>query len=259
MVVIKAEGEDLIRGRLVKSGEEWILQCRSEQRRAKEQGMKERFQKRFEEGLAAIAAGLGKKRTTKSYEKILQRIGRLKERSHGIHQYYDIEITQREGTVQGLRWTLSRAAEAEQRYSGEYFLRTSRHDLDEKSLWQLYITLEGIEDSFRSLKSELGLRPVFHSKEARIKAHLFVSILAYHLLSAIRHRLRSRGHLMRWATVRQRMSTHVVSTVSMRTESGTTMSIRTPSSPEVFHRDVYRALGIRMNPIPTRRAERQKV
>jgi len=75
MVVIKAEGEDLIRGRLVKSGEEWILQCRSEQRRAKEQGMKERFQKRFEEGLAAIAAGLGKKRTTKSYGKILQRIG----------------------------------------------------------------------------------------------------------------------------------------------------------------------------------------
>ncbi len=259
MVVIKAEGEELIRGRLVKSGEEWILQCRSEQRRGKEQGMKERFQKRFEEGLEAIAAGLGKKRTTKSYEKILQRIGRLKERSHGIHQYYDIEITQRDGTVQALRWTLARAEQAEQRYSGEYFLRTSRHDLDEKSLWQLYITLEGIEDSFRSLKGELGLRPVFHSKESRVKAHLFVSVLAYHLLSAIRHRLRSQGYLMRWASVRQRMSTHVVSTVSMKTESGTTVSIRTPSSPEVFHRDIYRALGIRMNPIPTRRAERQKV
>ena len=259
MVVIKAEGEELIRGRLVKSGEEWILQCRSEQRRAKEQGMKERFQRRFEEGLEAIAAGVGKKRTTKSYEKVLQRIGRLKERSHGIHQYYDIQITQREGTVQGLRWTLSRAQEAEERYSGRYFLRTSRHDLDEKRLWQLYITLEGIEDSFRSLKSELGLRPVFHSKESRVKAHLFVSVLAYHLLSAIRHRLRSQGYLMRWATVRQRMSTHVVNTVSMKTDSGATVSIRTSSSPEVFHRDIYRALGIRMNPIPTRRALREKV
>jgi len=135
----------------------------------------------------------GKKRTTKSYEKVLQRIGRLKERSHRIHQYYDIQITQHEGSVQGLRWTLSRAQEAEERYSGQYFLRTSRHDLDEKRLWQLYITLEGIEDSFRSLKSELGLRPVFHSKESRVKAHLFVSVLACHLLSAIRHRLRSQG------------------------------------------------------------------
>jgi len=259
MVVIKAEGEELIRGRLVKSGEEWVLQCRSEQRRAKEQGMKERFQKRFEEGMEAIAAGLGKKRAMKSYEKILQRIGRLKERSHGIHQYYDIQISQRDGMVQALRWTLSRAEEADQRYSGQYFLRTSRHDLDEKGLWQLYITLEGIEDSFRSLKSELGLRPVFHSKESRVKAHLFVSVLAYHLLSAIRHRLRSQGYMMRWATLRQRMSTHVLSTVSMKTESGTTVSIRTPSSPEVFHRDVYRALGIRMNPIPTRRAQREKV
>ena len=259
MVVIKADGEQLVRGQLVKSGDEWLLRCRSEQRRAKEQGMKERFQKRFEEGLAAMAAGLGKKGTTKSYEKILQRIGRLKERSHGIHQYYDIEITQHEGTVRALRWSLARAEEAEKRYSGEYILRTSRHDLDEQSLWQLYITLEGIEDSFRALKSELGLRPVFHFKEQRIKAHLFVSVLAYHLLSAIRHRLRSQGYLMRWATVRQRMSTHVLSTVSMKTDSGAAVSIRTPSSPEVFHRDIYRALGLRMNPIPARRAERQKV
>jgi transposase len=259
MVVIKAEGEQLIRGRLEKSGQEWILQCRSEQRRGKEQGMKERFQKRFEEGLEAIAAGVGKKGTTKNYEKILQRIGRLKERSHGIHQYYDIHITQQDGKVQGLRWAMTRAEQAEQRYSGQYFLRTSRQDLDEKSLWQLYVSLEGIEDSFRSLKSELGLRPVFHSKESRVKAHLFLSVLAYHLLSAIRHRLRSQGYLMRWATIRQRMSTHVLSTVSMKAESGTTLSIRTPSSPEVFHRDVYRALGIRMNPIPTRRAQRTKV
>ena len=258
LVVIKAEGEELIRGQLVKSGEEWILRCRSEQRRAKEQGMKERFQRRFEEGLEALVAGLGKKGTTKSHEKILQRIGRLKERSHGIHQYYDIQITQHDGKVEALSWRLARAQEAEKRYSGEYFLRTSRHDLDEGSLWQLYITLEGIEDSFRSLKSELGLRPVFHFKEARVKAHLFLSVLAYHLLSAIRHRLRSHGYMMRWATVRQRMATHIVSSVSMRTQTGASVSIRTPSSPEVFHRDIYRALGIRMNPIPTRRGERSK-
>ena len=259
MVLIKAEGEELIQGKLVKSGKEWILQCSSEQRRAKEQGMKERFQKRFEEGLEAIAAGLGKKGGTKSYEKVLERIGRLKERSHGIHRYYDVEVTQRDGKAQTLRWSYSRGEQADERYSGQYYIRTSRDDLDEKSLWQLYITLGGIEDSFRSLKSELGLRPVFHFKQERIKAHLFISVLAYHLLSAIRHRLRAQGYLMRWATIRQHMSTHVVSTVSMKTDSGAAVSIRTPSTPEVFHRDIYRALGIRMNPIPRRRVQRQKV
>lgn len=259
MVLIKAEGEQLIQGKLVKSGKEWILECSSAQRRAKEQGMKERFQKRFEEGLDAIASSLAKKGGRKNYEKVLERIGRLKERSHGIHRYYDVEVTQRDGKAQTLRWSYSRGEQADERYSGRYYIRTSRDDLDEKSLWQLYVTLGGIEDSFRSLKSELGLRPVFHFKQERIKAHLFISVLAYHLLSAIRHRLRAQGYLMRWATVRQHMATHVVSTVSMKTASGGRVSIRTPSTPEVFHRDIYRALGIRMNPIPTRRLERQKV
>lgn len=63
---------------------------------------------------------------------------------------------------------------------------------------------------------------------------------------------------MRWTTVRQRMATHVMSTVTMKTQSGASVSVRTPSIPEVFHGDIYRALGIRMNPLPVRRAERQK-
>jgi hypothetical protein len=180
MVLIKARAENVVRGKLVKGQGEWILRCESSQRRVKEQAMKERFRQRFEEGLTEIRASLGKKRGTKSYEKVLERLGRLKERSHGIHRYYEITLIHDQRTVSELRWNYSRAAEADERYAGRYYIRTSRTDLDEKSLWQLYVTLGGIEDSFRSLKGELGLRPVFHSKSTRIKAHLFITVLAYH-------------------------------------------------------------------------------
>ena len=256
MVLIKARAENVVRGKLVKGQGEWILRCESSQRRVKEQAMKERFRQRFEEGLTEIRASLGKKRGTKSYEKVLERLGRLKERSHGIHRYYEITLIHDQRTVSELRWNYSRATEADERYAGRYYIRTSRTDLDEKSLWQLYVTLGGIEDSFRSLKGELGLRPVFHSKSTRIKAHLFITVLAYHLLNTVRHRLRQHGYVARWSTIRQRLSTHVMSTISMKTEKGTSISIRAASTPEVEHRDIYRALGLRLSALPRRRSER---
>lgn len=259
MLLIRAEREKIVRGKLVKTEGEWVLRCHSSEREAKEQGMKRGFQKRFEEGLEGIRASLSTKRGTKNYERVLERIGRLKERSHGIHGYYDIEVHQKGQIATDIRWSFTRAKEADERYSGHYYLRTSRDDLDEKNLWELYITLGGIEDSFRSLKGELGLRPVFHFKEQRIKAHLFITVLAYHLLSAIRHRLRDRGYLARWSTIRAKLSTHVMSTVSMTSDTGSRIGIRTPSSPEVPVRDIYRALGLRINPIPVRRSERAEM
>ncbi|MEW6756497.1 MAG: IS1634 family transposase [Candidatus Latescibacterota bacterium] len=255
MVLIRAEREKIVRGKLVKTGAERVLRCHSSEREAKEQGMKRGFQKRFEEGLEQIRGALHTKRGTKDYRKVLERIGRLKERSHGIHEYYEIEVQQNDQIATDIRWSFRGAKEADERYSGVYYLRTSRDDLDEKSLWELYITLEGIEDSFRSLKGELGLRPVFHFKECRIKAHLFIAVLAYHLLSAIRHRLRDRGYLARWSTIRAKLSTHVMSTVSMKSETGSRISIRTPSRPEPAVGDIYRALGLRLNPLPVRRSE----
>ena len=155
-----------------------------------------------------------------SDDKVLERIGRLKERSHGIHRYYDIEVPKKDQIATDIRWSFSRSEEADERYSGRYYLRTSRDDLDEKSLWELYIT-----------------------------------VLAYHLLSGIRHRLREHGYLARWSTIRAQLSTHIVATISMKTDRGGRISIRTASSPEVAHGDIYRALGLRLNPFPVRRSE----
>ena len=255
VVQIKAQGNNRVTGKLIKGESEWVLVCHSEQREAKEQAMAAGFRRRFEEGLEMIRSSLTKKRGHKSYEQVLQRIGRLKERSHGIHQYYDIQIDRSGEVVTEIRYSYAQSERAERRYSGRYYIRTSRSDLQEAELWQLYITLTGIEDSFRSLKSELGLRPVYHRVERRIKGHLFITLLAYHVLNAIRHNLRAAGYRMRWSTLRDRLSTHIISTVTMNTEEGRRVHIRSTSRPEVFHRNIYRALGLGAGPLRRRMTE----
>lgn len=125
----------------------------------------------------------------KKYERVLERIGRLKERYALIGQYYTIGVTQDNGIATNLLWKLAKADKCKERFSGSYFLRTSRTDLNEEELWSLYIMLTNVEDAFRSLKHELELRPVYHQKETRSDGHLFITILAYHLLNSIQHQL----------------------------------------------------------------------
>jgi len=252
LVSIRDKRDSHIEARLVKGQPEWVLICDSSSRRHKEQAMKDRFQRRYEEGLAEIKAALSKKGGTKRYEKVLERIGRLKERCHGIAQYYELSVSRQDEIVTDLTWTLTKSEAAESRYSGRYYIRTSRRDLSEKQIWELYVTLGGIEDSFRALKSELGMRPVYHWAQRRIQAHIFITVLAYHLLNAIRHRLRSAGTLMRWSTVRRRLSSHVLVSTTISKDDGRTVYLRTPSTPELFHRDIYRALGLRPSPIRRR-------
>ena len=71
--------------------------------------------------------------------------------------------------------------------NGIYCLRTNADTLDEETLWRTYVTLTDLEAVFRSLKSELGLRPIYHQKQSRIDAHLFIALLAYSLVHAIRY------------------------------------------------------------------------
>jgi len=162
-------------------------------RELKESAMLESFRKKFEEGLESIKESLKKKTGVKKYEKVMERLGRLKQITHGVYQFYDIEVIKDEkGNVKEINYKYSKEEEAKEKYSGQYYIKTSRMDLKEKEIWELYITLNGIEDSFRSMKEDLGMRPVFHRKNTRIEAHLFITVLAYHILNAIRYELRKK-------------------------------------------------------------------
>lgn len=257
LLTIKQDKNNKVEAILLKKDDESILYCKSFLKGKKEKAMKMRLQKRFEEGLEGIAASLCKKRGVKKYDKVIERIGRLKEKNASIAHYYKIDVKQ-EGEIVpsgGINWTFENEQKADQRFSGTYFLRSSRTDLNEKDIWSLYVMLTNVEDAFRSLKSDLDFRPVFHRKEFRVDAHLFIAVLAYHLLVSIRAELKKHDIFERWWHVRELLSNHIRVTTSMTNIEGEQIHIRNCSDPEPFNRAVYNALGLKQYPLGAKRTK----
>ena len=99
-------------------------------------------------------------------------------------------------------------------------MRTSQTGWDIEKILRTYWKLTGIEATFRELKTELSLRPIWHQKEQRIQAHLFIAVLAYHAVHLTRTRLRSAGIKLRWEGVRNRMNQWVRITSRIQTVDG---------------------------------------
>ena len=108
--------------------------------------------------------------------------------------------------------------------------------------------LTDIEDAFRSMKSELGLRPVYHQKERRVDGHLFITVLAYHVLHTIRFKLGKRWMVQSWSTIRKELSTHMRITTTMKRDDGKMIHIRKSTRPEPFHVQIYDALNLPHRP-----------
>jgi len=228
-----------------------ILYCRSLLKSKKEQSMLDNYRKRFEEELQIAKESLSKKRGTKQYEKVLERIGRIKERNSSIAKYYHINIKKdaESETVQDITWWIINSRDQEFNFSGSYFLKTTRRDLNEEELWNTYTMLSMVEAAFRSLKSELAFRPVYHRREDRSDSHLFIAVLAYHLLNTIRMKLKQKEIHISWERLREAMSTHVVITSTMKTKENKNILYRQTSEAEYFHNEIYQALNLNPKPL----------
>ncbi len=249
LVTIKSDQANTIKAQLFQAGGENILYCKSRDKGLKEMAMKSLFQERFEAGLQSIARSLSNKGGTKRYDKALIRIGRLKEKYSRIAHYYRIEVAQKGALATAVSWQFEQQAEAEQNFSGSYFLRTSRAELKEKELWELYTTLTQVEDAFRTLKSDLCLRPIHHKKEYRSDAHIFITLLAYHLLNSIRVKLAKHDIHLRWENLRKRLASHIRITTSFTTKQGKRFHLRNSSVPDPFPAAVYNALNLSAVPL----------
>ena len=133
-------------------------------------------------------------------------------------------------------------------------MKTDREDLSADEVWRIYILLTRAEAAFRTLKSPLGERPVFHHQEGRVEAHIFLCVLAYHLLISIEKTLLNQGVHSSWATVREVLKTHQVNTIVLPTDRGPVLRIRKSTTPEPAHRDLYAKLGIQPEVIRPRKS-----
>ncbi len=245
--LIGEEADGVYVKRVEEEGKARVL-CASVGRKEKEQGMDRLQEKRFLEALERLSGRIRMKRL-KKMEKVWERVGRIRERYPSIAQYYTVttETTQDGKEVQSLRWEV-RKVEREQRekLTGCYVLESTRTDLSAAEIWKLYMTIQRVESAFRCLKSELGLRPIYHQKTERTKAHLFISIVAYHLLNWIEQRLKEAGDHRQWSTIRKTLSTHQRCTVIFRDEEDKVYHLRVSGKPESLHEDIYRKLGVPM-------------
>lgn len=215
-----------------------LVLCRSAQRRLKEEAMISRAEERFLVDLRALSERIAKGRL-KSPVVIERKIGSLQKKHPKVNRFYTIEFRDK-----SLSWKRDEVKMEEAlSLCGDYVLKTDRN-LDADQLWQLYMTLLKAEAGFRMLKSSLGLRPNYHQLEERVDAHIFISVLAYHLLMWVRHRLELSGDTRDWNTVRRLLSTHSLLSTLLPLEDGRTIQIRKPSVPDPEQALVLRNLGI---------------
>jgi len=252
-IVIKETKQNKVEAKRIAADDEILLYCKSNLKKQKEKSMQNRFEQNFQEQLRFLSKSIRKKGCTKRYDKVLERVGRLKEKYKQIARFYQIHVEEKDGLACRITWEYLKEL-SDKRFSGAYFLRTDRFDLSEKDIWSIYTMLTQLEGAFRTLKSDLLLRPVFHQKENRSDAHIFITLLAYHLLHSIRSCLKQQGiSSMSWKQIRDRMSTHCRLTNRINTKEGHTLFIRKCSEPETFHKTIYNALSLNHRPCKTKK------
>jgi hypothetical protein len=247
-VETKTASQETIRLQRVVSedGEEVRLHCHSAGREAKETAITGRFVKRFEDGLAKLAAGLAKPRGQKTLATIQQRVGKLKKSSRGIGQHYDITVVPDDtgAKATAITWTKTPVAGSMLTDPGVYCLRSNETTWDAEKLWRTYTMLTDLEAVFRGLKSELGLRPVFHQKDDRTEGHLFITVLAYQMVQVIRRKLAEQGEHLSWTGLREILSVQQRVTATFRQRDGRTLHVRKATVAEPALRRLYDALAI---------------
>ena len=215
-----------------------LVLCRSAQRRLKEIAMISRAEERFLKDLEALQTRIEKGQLKKA-ALIERKIGALQKKHPRANRYYTLALC--EGRLVSER-NESKLEEAIS-LCGDYVLKTDK-DLPADQLWELYMTLLKAEAGFRMLKSSLGLRPNYHQLEGRVDAHIFISVLAYHLLSWVRHHLEASGDTRDWNTIRRLLSTHSLVSTLLPLEDGRVLQIRKPSVPDPEQASVFQKLGI---------------
>jgi len=232
-------------------GDEVHILCRSEGREAKDRAIREKHEQRF---LADLRKLQGRVATGKLKDaaKVHQAIGRLKERYPRVARYYAIGYDAPTASVTWVENTEKKAVAT--RLDGGYLLKTDRQDLTDEEIWRTYILLTRVEAAFRAMKSPLCERPIFHRLEHRVQTHIFLCVLAYHLLVAIEKLFLEAGIHTSWATLREELRTHQVVTVVLPASNGDVLKVRKGSTPEPRHKEIYATLHIPsevMKPVKT--------
>lgn len=248
------DGKNPVLIRRIESAQELTVLCRSDERKKKEDAIisktEEKLLAAFEKLKKRIDINDGKLHLKKGAETVNRNIGKLCGKYIRAAKFYSITYEPESRCFSWMRNDEKYQADAE--LHGCYHLRSSRKDLSDDSIWHIYITLTKVENAFRLLKSNLGLRPFFHYTEDRCDGHIWITVLAYHLLRWIEYSLESVGCKLSWQKVRRLLATHCYTTMIIPTTDGKVRNLRKPGWPDERQRAIYNYLAINCAELPSK-------
>lgn len=261
---------------------DYYLKVESHAKAMKESSMNEQFRERFEQELQKIADSLTKKSGVKQLDKVHERIGRAKQKYPSIARYFDIEIEykpyvqekaskkdkdqdknknqdnqaveiNKPQIVTAIKWSIKPDVDINAR-SGVYFLRTTLESDNEELLWQSYNIIREIEATFRVLKTDLDLRPIYHKKDENTMAHLHLGILAYWVVNTVRFQLKQNGINSGWREIVRIMNTQKAVSTLAQNHVEEVIKIRRCSEPNKKVIQLYDALKYKYTPFKKKKS-----
>jgi hypothetical protein len=224
------------------------LWVKSKTKALKENSMNGLLSQRFEEGIQSISEGITKKGGTKKLEKVYERIGRLKQKYPSVHKYYDIIVHDNNNGTATEILCKHKEGEDTDKNAGIYFLRTTLNGKDEKTLWAIYNIIREIEYTFRVLKTDLDLRPIYHKTDDASMAHLHLGILAYWLVVTIRYQLKQKGYRHDWSEIVRTMNTQKCVTTTVENKNEEIISVRQCTEPTQKAKQIYDLMNYKYVP-----------
>ena len=233
--LLSADWEKIREGLEVKAcpspdGAETFILCRSEARAQKEKAIHDRFEKRIEQGLEKIAESCRKRK--QKIGSIERRVGRLLGANTRAAGLFKVEVKEGKSGQVAIAWQkIEDWRQWAELSEGYYMLRTNIIDWKPGELWEAYIQLTQAETAFRIQKSDLRIRPIWHQKENRVKAHILVCFLTYVLWKMLGQMCKKTGLGNEPRQVFDEISQIKVVDVVMPTKQGTTITKRCISQP----------------------------
>jgi Transposase DDE domain len=234
------KGDKIQVRKIVLDDDEIMLQIVSDQKKIKEESIDTKITKRFEEKLTYLKEGLTLPRRLKKIIKVHEHVGRLKDQFAKVAQHYEITYVQddKEGVITDITWERNKGSE---KPKGEYFLRFSKKELSDKEIWDGYNLTREVEASFKCLKSDLNVRPIFHHKDKWIETHIWLSVLAYQIVNFIRIQLKDQNIQYSWTTIVEKLKTQRITTTTMDVKGNKKAILKTCTQ---ANEDVKRIYGV---------------
>lgn len=248
-VIIEDNRKNKIQLQKVKQSgkDDYFVYIKSDQKAKKERSMEDRFTEKFEKELEEFNKNLQKKGARRKLADVYQRIGRFKERNHYISGQYDISFTEddKKMIVTSIQW---KRKPSRNQYDGTYFIRYSNNNLSTKEIWDIYNTIREVEQTFRTLKTDLQIRPIYHQNDREILSHIYVGIIAYQVVNTIRFQLKKHKITLSWDKIVKKLNAYKSVYTDMMTKDGKKIILKYCMRPSPFVADIFEKLNYKIKP-----------